>query len=113
MCDLLGGPATGPGRDAGHPGLSRLWEVYRSMLVARHVDEVEVEMTSGGEAFFHVSGAGHEALAALNLALIAEDWLHLHYRDKALMLARGVPPEMFFHSLLCNASSHSAGRQMC
>ncbi len=28
------------------------------------------------------------------------------------MLARGVPPEMFFHSLLCNEASHSAGRQM-
>jgi 2-oxoisovalerate dehydrogenase E1 component len=82
------------------------------MMVARLVDDVEAEMTSGGEAFFHVSGAGHEGSAILDLSLIPEDWLHLHYRDKALMLARGVPPAMFFHSLLCNAASHSAGRQM-
>jgi 2-oxoisovalerate dehydrogenase E1 component len=82
------------------------------MLTARYVDEVEAEMISGGEAFFHVSGAGHEGSALLHLELIPEDWLHLHYRDKALMLARGVPPVMFFHSLLCNAASHSSGRQM-
>ena len=31
---------------------------------------------------------------------------------KRVMLARGVSPEMFFHSLLCTAESHSAGRQM-
>ena len=101
------------GMDAGRDGaLDRLRGVYRIMLLARFVDEVEAQMTSGGEAFFHVSGAGHEGSAILDLGLIPEDWLHLHYRDKALMLARGVPPVMFFHSLLCNAASHSAGRQM-
>jgi 2-oxoisovalerate dehydrogenase E1 component len=105
--------AAGHGIDAGRdPWLCQLAGVYRSMLVARFVDDVEAEMTSGGEAFFHVSGAGHEGSAILNLSLIPEDWLHLHYRDKALMLARGFPPAMFFHSLLCNAASHSAGRQM-
>jgi 2-oxoisovalerate dehydrogenase E1 component len=102
-------PEIGTGRDL---WVSRLRSIYRSMLVARCVDDVEAEMTSGGEAFFHVSGAGHEGSAILNLSLIPEDWLHLHYRDKALMLARGVPPVMFFHSLLCNGASHSAGRQM-
>src|SRR5689334_20589259 len=40
------------------------------------------------------------------------DWLHLHYRDKALMLARGVRVSEFFLSLLCKEGSHSAGRQM-
>ena len=99
-------PEIGAGRDL---WVSRLRSIYRSMLVARCVDDLEAEMTSGGEAFFHVSGAGHEGSAILNLSLIPEDWLHLHYRDKALMLARGVPPVMFFHSLLCNGASHSAG----
>ena len=98
-----------PDRD---PLVSQLIGVYRSMLAARAVDDVEVEMTSGGEAFFHVSSGGHEGSAILNLSLIPQDWLHLHYRDKALMLARGMPPVMFFHSSLCNALSHSAGRQM-
>ncbi len=87
-------------------------ELYRVMLASRLVDRVEMELVNRGEAFFHVGGAGHEACAALNVHLTPHDWLHLHYRDKALMLARGIPAEQFFHSSLCTAGSHSAGRQM-
>lgn len=86
--------------------------LYRSMFMARMVDRVEMELVNRGEAFFHVGGAGHEASAVLQHFLRPDDWLHLHYRDKALMLARGIPPEQFFHSLICTAASHSAGRQM-
>jgi len=68
--------------------------------------------TAQNLAHFHVSGAGHEALAALAAHLSAADWLHLHYRDKALLLARGMPVEEFFRSLLGRSSSHSKGRQM-
>ena len=82
------------------------------MLTARTVDVIEEQYTHRGEAFFHVPGAGHEAVAALNPHLEAQDWLLCHYRDKALMLARGITPEMFFHSLFCKAASHSQGRQM-
>ncbi len=89
-----------------------LLDLYRQMLAAREVDRVEQQFTARGEAFFHVSGAGHEAVAALNPHLKPQDWLHCHYRDKALMLARGVTPEMFFASLFCNDASHSRGRQM-
>jgi len=82
------------------------------MLTAREMDLIEEEYTGRGEAFFHVSGGGHEASAMLNPHLIAEDWLHCHYRDKALMLARGISPEMFFMSLFNKDGSHSRGRQM-
>ncbi|NQZ55907.1 MAG: beta-ketoacyl-ACP synthase 3 [Lentisphaeraceae bacterium] len=86
--------------------------LYRSMLTARIIDKYEDKFTSNGNAFFHVSGAGHEATAALAPFLIPEDYLHLHYRDKALMLARGITTQMFFHSLFCKDASHSRGRQM-
>ena len=82
------------------------------MAAARRLDELEARYVSNGEAFFHVSGAGHEASCVLASFLNESDWLHLHYRDKAFMLARGLAPEQFFHSLFCNAESHSAGRQM-
>ena len=82
------------------------------MLTARAVDRLEEQYTHRGEAFFHVSGAGHEAIAALNPHLNPKDWLLCHYRDKALLLARGITPEMFFHSLFCKAAAHSQGRQM-
>ncbi|MFV2068360.1 MAG: beta-ketoacyl-ACP synthase 3 [Pirellulales bacterium] len=87
-------------------------ELYRVMLTARFIDEAEADLVKRGEAFFHLSGAGHEGSAVLNLHLQATDWLHCHYRDRALMVGRGVTPEAFFQSLLCTANSHSAGRQM-
>ncbi len=90
----------------------RALALWRTMVTSRWVDRVEMELVNRGEAFFHVGGAGHEATAALAAHLGPQDWLHLHYRDKALMLARGIPPAQFFHSLLCTAHSHSAGRQM-
>ncbi|MBD3306328.1 transketolase, partial [candidate division KSB3 bacterium] len=87
-------------------------DLYRAMRMAREIDLLEEEFTHRGEAFFHVSGAGHEGTVALAPHLMAQDWLHCHYRDKALMLARGMPPDMFFNSLFCKADSHSCGRQM-
>lgn len=91
---------------------SKFLELYRFMLTARRIDEIEVELVNSGEAFTHVPCAGHEGAAVLHLSMRDGDWLYGHYRDKALMLARGIPPEMFFNSLLCNAASDSAGRQM-
>ena len=85
---------------------------YRYMLQSRYIDEIEERMTSSGDAFFHVSGAGHEATGVLNNYLIADDWLHCHYRDKALMMARGISAEMFFLATLNKDASNSRGRQM-
>ncbi|MCH5372625.1 MAG: thiamine pyrophosphate-dependent enzyme, partial [Planctomycetes bacterium] len=86
--------------------------LYRSMSMARRLDELEHEITNRGEAFFHVPGSGHEATAALALHLQPEDWLHCHYRDKALLLARGIRPKAFFDNLYCKDASSSRGRQM-
>ena len=35
--------------------------LYRAMASARHLEQVEQELVARGEAFFHVSSAGHEA----------------------------------------------------
>lgn len=90
----------------------RAKKLYRLMRAARTIDEIELELIARGEAFFQVSGTGHEAVAALADHLGSQDYLHLHYRDKALMLARGMPAAAFFDNLLCTAQSQSAGRQM-
>jgi len=87
-------------------------QLYHWMRTARRIDEMERELVARGEAFFQVSAAGHEASAVLALVLKPDDYLHCHYRDKALLHARGVPIGEYFASLLCNAASHSAGRQM-
>lgn len=94
------------------PETHTLRELYRQMVTAREMDLIEQSYTSRGEAFFHVSGAGHEGSVALFPHLSDHDWLHCHYRDKALMLARGISPRMFFLSLFNKDGSHSRGRQM-
>ncbi len=89
------------------------WEtLYRACFLARCIDETESRFVAAGEANFHVSGAGHEGLAALAFALEPRDWIHGHYRDKALLVARGMKPLEFFHALFCTAGSCSSGRQM-
>jgi 2-oxoisovalerate dehydrogenase E1 component len=93
--------------------IDKALSLYRFMWMSRVVDRVEMELVNRGEAFFHVGGAGHEASVAFISHLRPDDWLHPHYRDKALMLARGVAADQFFHGLLGNDASASKGRQMC
>lgn len=90
----------------------QLLDLYGYMVAARESDIVEAELVKSGEANFLAAGTGHEGSAILAPYLIPEDYVHCHYRDKALMLARGISNEMFFLSALCKANSHSAGRQM-
>ena len=94
------------------PNLEQAKQLYIWMSQAREMDRIEQEYTGRSEAFFHVSGAGHEASAALQFFLGPQDWLHVHYRDKALMLARGISVSQFFLSLFNKEQSHSCGRQM-
>lgn len=92
--------------------VNTLLGVYRAMRLARQVDMLEREMVRRGEAFFHVPGMGHESTAFLAPLLIADDWLLPHYRDKALLIARGMSPARFLDGALCNVRSTSQGRQM-
>ncbi len=105
----------GKGRNATPaPEVTReqLVDLYRIMATAREVDRVEMELAGAGEAFFQISGVGHEPAAVFNLFLQNTDWVHAHYRDKALLIARGIEPQAWFDSLLTNASNYSQGRQM-
>ncbi len=86
--------------------------LHRAMFLAREIDRVEQDLVKQGLAHFHVSGAGHESTALVADYLGPQDWLHLHYRDKALLVARGLPVVEFFRGLLATGPSHSAGRQM-
>ena len=72
-------------------GGGALVAVFRTLCLSREIDRRELDFVRRGEAFFHVSGAGHEASAAIARHLTDDDWLHLHFRNKALLLARGVP----------------------
>lgn len=89
-----------------------LLKIYSFMIASRESDLIESELVNSGEANFLASSKGHEGSAIVAAFLQDSDWLHCHYRDKALMLARGISNEMFFYSSLAKAESHSSGRQM-
>ena len=92
---------------------NRQLELYQLMLMSRRMDELEQGITNRGEAFFHVASSGHESVAALAFHLTDEDWLHCHYRDRSLLLARGIQPEVYFSSLYAKDDSTARGRRMC
>ena len=92
---------------------NRELDLYRVMLTSRRMDELEQEITNRGEAFFHVASSGHESVAALAFHLSQHDWLHCHYRDRALLLARGIDPQTYFSSLYVKDDSTARGRRMC
>src|SRR6185295_13153959 len=82
------------------------------MLEARINDEAEQALKRRGQGHFQLSSEGHEALAAVALAMRPEDWLHPHYRDRAIVVGRGVNHEEFFLDFYSKAGGPSGGRQM-
>jgi 2-oxoisovalerate dehydrogenase E1 component len=86
--------------------------ILRLMLTARACDEAEITLKRRGQGHFQLPSSGHEAVAAIPLALREEDWIMPHYRDRGLFLARGLVPEDFFRDFLARRDSMTSGRQM-
>src|SRR6266699_2091563 len=61
-----------------------------TILESRHADLREQNLNRQGKGHFHVSGMGHEGLAALGVAMVDGDYVAPYYRDRALVLGRGV-----------------------
>src|SRR3954451_2571491 len=106
------------GRDTqAFEGLERdqLLAVHRVMLLARKLDDKEIQLKNQSQIFFQISGAGHEAItvaAALTLKS-GYDWFFPYYRDRALCLGLGVTPlEMLLASVGAKDDPASGGRQM-
>ena len=106
------------GRDAqAFEGLQRdqLLAVHRVMLLARKLDDKEIQLKNQSQIFFQISGAGHEAIcvaAALTLKS-GYDWFFPYYRDRALCLGLGVTPlEMLLAAVGAEDDPASGGRQM-
>ncbi len=94
------------------PPAEKLLEIYRHMVASRYTDQLQSAAAQRGEVFFYIPSSGHEAAAMLAPHLIDNDWLHLHYRDRALAYARGVSHETVFYGLFSKEESNSAGRRM-
>jgi len=72
-------------------------KMYRLMVRARAMEERMIKMSKSGEGYFWIGGPGEEAFnVALGLQVKkgmgpAYDYLHLHYRNSATLVAMGMP----------------------
>lgn len=89
--------------------------MYRSMVLARRVDDRMWALNRQGRVPFVVSVAGHEGVqvgAAFALDP-SRDWSLPYYRDIAFNLALGLSPDDFFLSVFAkDGDPASGGRQM-
>jgi 2-oxoisovalerate dehydrogenase E1 component alpha subunit len=92
-----------------------LQEMYRTMLLARRLDERAWVLHRQGKIAFHISGIGHEAaqVGAVFALRRGQDWLVPYYRDLAMMMAVGLTPKEFMLGLMGKQGDPSSGgRQM-
>ncbi len=82
------------------------------MFTSREADRREGILSRQGKGWFQVASMGHEGLAAVGLAMHPEDYLFPHYRDRALMLARGASVGELARNFLAKRNSSSGGRQL-
>jgi 2-oxoisovalerate dehydrogenase E1 component len=82
------------------------------LLESRHGDLREQSLNRQGKGHFHVSGMGHEALAAISIQTEPGDYICGYYRDRALVLGRGVSSAELALDYFAKRKGQSHGRQM-
>lgn len=79
-------------------GADKLLKIHELMVRARLLEERLIKMSKGGDGFFWIGGPGEEAFnVPLGLQVkkghgLNFDFLHLHYRSSAIVLALGAKP---------------------
>ena len=87
----------------------RLLEI---MLESRHADLREQNLNRQGKGHFHVSGMGHEALAAISVQMEPDDYIVPFYRDRGLVLGRGMTTRQLALEYFAKRKTGSGGRMM-
>src|SRR6516164_8438031 len=97
--------------------VERCLELLRIMVRSRAMEERMIKMSKSGEGYFWIGGPGEEAFnACLGLQVKkgqgpAHDYLHLHYRNSATLVAMGMPLLDGIRQMAMTANdTHSLGR---
>src|ERR1700741_1710475 len=83
-----------------------------TILESRHADLREQNLNRQGKGHFHVSGMGHEALAAVSIQTEPDDYIVGYYRDRSLVLGRGMTTHELGLEYFAKRNTGSGGRQM-
>src|SRR5213592_2176056 len=83
-----------------------------TILESRHADLREQNLNRQGKGHFHVSGMGHEALAAISMLMEPDDYIVPYYRDRGLVLGRGMTTRHLGFEYFAKRDTGSGGRQM-
>jgi 2-oxoisovalerate dehydrogenase E1 component alpha subunit len=104
---------------SGHESLpvKRCLQIHRIMVRTRYMEERMIKMSKSGQGFFWIGGPGEEAFnTCLGLQVhkgqgAAYDYLHLHYRNSATLVAMGLPLIDGLRQMAMTATdTHSMGR---
>src|SRR6266480_2744266 len=86
--------------------------LLRIILESRHADLREQNLIRQGKGHFHVSGMGHEGLAAVSVQMEPDDYIVSYYRDRGLVLGRGMTTRQLGLEYFAKRNTGSGGRQM-
>jgi 2-oxoisovalerate dehydrogenase E1 component len=87
-------------------------QLLEIMLESRHADLREQNLIRQGKGHFHVSGMGHEALAAISIQMDRGDYIVPYYRDRGLVLGRGMTTRQLGLEYFAKRKTGSGGRMM-
>jgi 2-oxoisovalerate dehydrogenase E1 component len=84
---------------------------YKSIYQARQIDNKAMNYLKQGKTFFHIAGAGHEAIQVAIASQLNPkvDWLFPYYRDLAFVLSSGLSPKEFFLQCFAKAADPGSG----
>src|SRR5438477_1016586 len=82
------------------------------MLESRHADLREQNLNRQGKGHFHTPGMGHEALAAISIQMDPDDYIVPFYRDRGLVLGRGMTTKQLVLEYFAKRNTGSGGRMM-
>ncbi len=86
--------------------------LLRTMLISRQADAREKSLMRQGKGWFHIPAMGHEATAAGALHMRPGDYCFPMYRDRALVLSRGLTARDLARDFFAKRTSSSGGRQL-
>jgi 2-oxoisovalerate dehydrogenase E1 component len=87
-------------------------DLLKLMYLSREGDRREGVLHRQSKGWFQVAGMGHEPLAAMAMLMEEDDYLFPYYRDRAMVLAKGVSNAELASAYFAKLGSSSAGRQM-